>query len=640
MQFKYPELLWALLLLLIPIIIHLFQLRRFQNTPFTNVKFLKKVVSESRRSNVLKKWLLLLTRLVMLAGLIIAFAQPFFAEQSALQQKETVIYLDDSFSMQAKSDGATLLENAVQSLIQSIPKNQNFTLFTNDKVFKQVSLPDVQNDLLAIKPIPKQLQLNEIYLKGNTFFEGDSKTVKNLVLVSDFQRRMVSSVIDSTGTIQKHLVPLTPESVENVALDSIFLYGQNSDNIELTAIISRKGSTNSTPVSLFNGEQLIAKTAAVFKENDKAEVQFTLSKNERINGKLEVSDPGLAFDNHLYFTIDTKEKIRVLVIGDASSNYLKRIYTDDEFDFTATALKNLNYGDLGAQNLIILNEIPSVPTALATSLRSFTEDGGSLVIIPSVDIDLNSYNLLASNYFSTSFIQKVNSKRPITTISFSHPLYQNVFEKNVTNFQFPEVSQYFRVKTAAPTALSFQDNTPFLIGDNGKYMFTASIAVDNSNFKNSPLIVPTFYNMGSNSLRLPPLYGILGNGFSIDVSASLPDDTILKVSKEEYEFIPQQQAFSNKVTLTFDENLKEDGMYTISQDDTSFTNISFNFDRKESDLTYLNLDELKGASKASSIASLFDTFEKDNRISALWKWFVILALLMLLLEVLIQKFIP
>ncbi|NNK28782.1 MAG: hypothetical protein HKP06_11155, partial [Flavobacteriaceae bacterium] len=37
MQFKHPELLYALLLLLIPIIIHLFQLRRFKETPFTNV---------------------------------------------------------------------------------------------------------------------------------------------------------------------------------------------------------------------------------------------------------------------------------------------------------------------------------------------------------------------------------------------------------------------------------------------------------------------------------------------------------------------------------------------------------------------------------------------------------------------------
>jgi hypothetical protein len=46
MQFKYPEILWGLLLLLIPILIHLFQLRRFKKTLFTNVKFLKLVVSE------------------------------------------------------------------------------------------------------------------------------------------------------------------------------------------------------------------------------------------------------------------------------------------------------------------------------------------------------------------------------------------------------------------------------------------------------------------------------------------------------------------------------------------------------------------------------------------------------------------
>ncbi|SDE62691.1 N-terminal double-transmembrane domain-containing protein [Pricia antarctica] len=640
MQFKHPELLWALLLLLIPLIIHLFQLRRFQKTPFTNVKFLKKVVSESRRSNVLKKWLLLLTRLVMLAGLVIAFAQPFFAEQSALQQKETIIYLDNSFSMQAKSDGVTLLENAVQSLLQSIPKDQNFTLFTNDMVFKQVSLPEAQNDLIAIVPTPKQLQLNEIYLKGNTFFKGDSETVRNLVLVSDFQRRMLSSVIDSASTMQKHLVPLTPENTENIALDSIYLDGQNSENIELTAIVSRKGSIKSTPVSLFNGEQLIAKTSAVFKDSDRTEVQFTLPKNEQIDGKLEISDTGLAYDNHLYFNIDTKEKIKVLVVGDSNSNFLKRIYPDDEFEFTPTAPKNLNYGDLGTQNLIILNEVPALPIALTTSLKSFTEGGGSLVIIPSEEIELNSYNLLTSNYFSTSFIQKVDAKRPLTNISFSHPLYRNVFVKNVTNFQYPEVSKHFKIKTTAPSVLSFQDNTPFLIGGDGKYIFTASLAADNSNFKNSPLIVPTFYNMGSNSLRLPPLYGVLGNGFSIDVSASLPDDTILKVSKGENEFIPQQKALSNKVTLTFDENLKEDGIYTISQGDTPLTNISFNFDREESDLTYLNLDQLKGVSKASSIASLFDAFEKDNRITALWKWFVILALLMLLMEVLIQKLIP
>ena len=77
MQFKHPELLYALLLLLIPIIVHLFQLRRFQKELFTNVEFLKKVDLQTRKSQNLKKWLTLITRLLLLAAVILAFAQPY-----------------------------------------------------------------------------------------------------------------------------------------------------------------------------------------------------------------------------------------------------------------------------------------------------------------------------------------------------------------------------------------------------------------------------------------------------------------------------------------------------------------------------------------------------------------------------------
>ena len=95
MQFKHPELLYALFLLLIPIFIHLFQLRKFQKVAFTNVSFLKKVTIETRKSSQLKKWITLLTRMLIFICLIIAFAQPFSASKSALSQnKETVIYID------------------------------------------------------------------------------------------------------------------------------------------------------------------------------------------------------------------------------------------------------------------------------------------------------------------------------------------------------------------------------------------------------------------------------------------------------------------------------------------------------------------------------------------------------------------
>lgn len=639
MQFKYPELFWALFLLLIPIFIHLFQLRRFKKTPFTNVKFLKKVVSESRQSNTLKKWLLLFTRMLLLAAFIFAFAQPFFAEKSALKQKETVIYLDDSFSMQLKEEGTTLLENAVQELIKKLPKEERFSLFTNTKTFRNTTLQDIQNELLALKTGNRQLKLNEIYLKGKTLFSADNATNKNLIILSDFQQLMASSQMDSLQNISSHWVALRGGEVKNVAIDSAYIESETSENLNLLVNLSGSGDIENIPVSLFNGEKLIAKTSASFNDSKNGTASFSIPKNEAFDGKIEITDSGLTYDNLLYFSIGKKEKIKVLAIGDAQNKFLGRIFTKDEFVFTTTELRSLNYSNLVNQHLIILNNLQQIPSSLTTSLKAFTDNGGHLIIIPAADIDLNSYNLLTSNYTSTTLLQKVRDEREITKISFSHPLYQNVFEKNVTNFQYPKTSEFYKIKTGAPTVLAFQGNEPFLVGGKSFFLFTTSLSIQNSNFINSPLVVPTFYNMAVGSLKLAPLYSVLGQSVSIDVPTSLAQDDILKLKKGDYEFIPQQQSLSNKVSLSFNESLQEDGSYAVLQNEKPIKNISFNYNRKESNLSYLNVTEQKMASTSTSISSLFESIEKDNSVTELWKWFVILALALLFIEVLIQKYL-
>ena len=640
MLFKYLELLWALFLLLIPIFIHLFQLRRFKKTPFTNVKLLQKVVSESRRSNSIKKWLLLFTRMLLLTAIILAFAQPFTANKSALKEKETVIYLDNSFSMQAKTDNGTLLTDAVQSLFKAIPKNHTFNLFTNTKVFKNVTLKDIQNNLLMLDYTSEQMHLNDIYLKTKTLFSTNQATIKNSIILSDFQQRMANNItIDSAANIQNHHVQLTVDKLENVALDSLYIGATNFENTDLIAILSTNTEIESIPVSVFNGEKLIAKTSANFNNTKKAKITITIPANETVKGKIEISDSGLTYDNQLYFNIDTKEKIRVLAIGKKNNTYLNRIFTNNEFKFSNFNLKNLNYGDLGNQNFIILNELKSIPNALVTALRSFTNNGGNLALVPARTIDFNSYNILSSNYFSTTYTQKQNIKSNITSISFSHPLYKNVFEKNITNFQYPSVNQYFKIKTNAPKILSLQDNSPFLIGNDKIFLFTASLSIENSNYKSSPLIVPTFYNMGINSLKLPQLYTVIGNSSAIDIPLKLSKNNILKLTKNGYEFIPQQKSFANKVTLTFSENPKTDGIYSILNQNKLLKNISFNYERKESDLKYIDFSTVNANTKKVSIPAVFHEIEKDNTVSELWKWFAILALLFILIEVLIQKYL-
>ncbi|MCG2462010.1 BatA domain-containing protein [Flavobacteriaceae bacterium F89] len=637
MQFKYPELLWALLLLLIPILIHFFQLRRFKKTHFTNVKFLKKVVSESRKSRRLKKWLLLCTRLLLLVALILAFAQPFFANDLALKEKETVVYLDDSFSMQAKNNNESLLGSAVQELISEFPKDKPLSLFTNEKTFRNVRVKDIQNDLLNLSFTPKQLLLNEIDLKAGTLFGKTRGTIKNLILISDFQQRMVSEIPDSVPDYRRYLVQLSPDPLENISIDTVFLSKTGSENNELTVSLSGSTGVGTIPVSLTNGDKLIAKTSANFNGDQKAEISFSLPSNAVVNGKVEITDPGLAYDNKLFFNINKKKKIKVMTISEGNDEFLGRIYKDDSFQFRSFSLTSLNYSLLDNQNLIILNELPQIPTALQNALRSFKKNGGSIVVIPSNTIDTTSYNQFLANFYNTSFLEKISQDLDITGIAFSHPLYQQVFEKKTTNFQYPKVSEYYSLSTSAPPILSFGNKAPFLIGSDGVYLFSASLSTQNSNFKNSPLIVPTFFNIGDQSLKLPKLYNLMGPSVTVDVPVGLSKDQILKVSQDNYEFIPRQRAFANKTELSFGDNLDKDGIFTIKAGNSILQNISFNYPREESILVYLNPDNINAISKQGSIPHLIDDLVNDDRVVELWKWFVILALIFFGIEVLIQK---
>ena len=161
MQFKNPEILYFLFLLVIPILVHLFQLRRFKKEYFTNVRILKELSIQTRKSSQIKKWLLLATRLLLLTCIILAFAQPFFkAKDSNSSTNEMYIVLDNSFSMQAKGQKGELLKRAVEDLLEHAPENQNFSLITNSETFWNTDIKSMRSELQNLKysPLPFQLE--------------------------------------------------------------------------------------------------------------------------------------------------------------------------------------------------------------------------------------------------------------------------------------------------------------------------------------------------------------------------------------------------------------------------------------------------------------------------------------------------
>src|SRR5690606_4718414 len=157
------------------------------------------------------------------------------------------------------------------------------------------------------------------------------------------------------------------------------------------------------------------------------------------------------------------EKIKVLAINDTDGNFLQRLFEKERFQFEQQTSKNLDYNQIPDQNFIVLNGLLEIPPSLTTALKSFSDAGGRLLIIPSLKADLNSYNGLLTAMSIGTFTEEIFQEKKVTKIVFSHPLFHGVFEKEVANFQYPKVNSIYDIQSTATPALAFEDMRPFLL---------------------------------------------------------------------------------------------------------------------------------------------------------------------------------
>ncbi len=641
MQFKHPEILYFLFLLVIPILVHLFQLRRFQKQYFTNVRFLKELSMQTRKSSVIKKWLLLITRLMLLALLIIAFAQPYFkAQDSENTGNEMVILLDNSFSMQAKGSKGELFKRAVQDILENTPENQQFSVITNTSAFWDTDTKSIQKELQNLQYTDVPFRPDFLLTKAET---KKPNTGKDIVIITD--------AVDLDSKNINKLNPESPvyciipeaENKSNVSIDSVYI-AQVLDNFyEIKVDMQAYGTVkDEVAIALYNGKNLSAKTVINFDESKQSAV-FTIPKAD-FHGYVSVTDNSLAYDNDYHFSISKPQKSNVIAIGETDKNkFLSRIYTDDDFNFTASELRTLDYNALEKQDAIILNELSEIPQALVTTLKSFYDKGGNVIVIPSPDAGLQNLNGLLTNFGNTVYSNPSATGKQITQIAFSHPLYRTVFEKKTSNFQYPNVGSSFTLTGNGLPVLTYDDGTPFLASLTNRvgnaYIFAPPINKTNSNFQNSPLIVPTFYNMAQNSNKTGISAITIGTNESLILDALLTKDEVVTVRNSATDFIPMQQVLSNKVKLSFGDYPEEAGNYAVYKGEKNLKNISFNYARTESNLALQNKAILDNFTVTKSVATVYDDIQSERTANELWKWFIIGTLIFLLLELLIQKFV-
>jgi len=639
MEFKQPELLYALFLLIIPLAVHLFQLRRFQKEDFTNVKFLKKVIRQTRKSSRLKKWLILATRMLMLAALIFAFAQPYFpAEDLKTANSEKVIFLDNSYSMQAQGKNGQLLEATIQDLIKNLPENEEISLFTHNDEFQNFSSEELIAELQNVYFAENTLDFNTLKLKAEQLLNSSSDE-KELIFISDFQQNLKLENLKDSTELNYHFIPTVPENTQNISIDSVFISKRETQEINLKVLLSSSSKyVEPVSISVYDGEELLAKTAVDFEENQNVETSFQINAEEIAAGNIRIEDSFLEYDNSLFFSLNKLQPVEIVVITENSeANFLNRILTPPEFNTEIFEVDQLDFNKLNAADLVILNEVESVSGAQQSNLTNLQKNGVNLVIIPSTNIDFNSYNNFLRPINGPVFSELINQETLISELVFDHPLLSGVFEERVENFDYPKVQSYYAVNNGS-NVISFQDNSGFLVEKNGVYLFSSALNPENSNFRNSPLIVPVFYNIGMSALKTPNLYYETGRENTVTIPLNTQQDEVVHIVSENEDFIPQQRTFGEKLEISTAGLDIASGNYLLQYNDENKGFISFNSPRNESELEYNIPQESGNIEIHQTFASYINDIKAAGASNELWKCFVIFALVCLTAEMLLLKY--
>lgn len=649
------------LALAIPILIHLFNLRRYKTVYFPHTRFLKNIQLQSQKQSQLRYKLLLSLRLLFLASLILAFAQPFLnSSNKKTGNALNIIYLDNSASMTAKKGARTLLEIAKEKAeiqIKNSAPGSKFLLLTNDKLNNYQPLTAIKAlaEVQTVEPSAGFKTSQQVVSSVESILRNESLGAANLYYYSDFQRNSFSAINKlKENNIDFYGVPVQAKVSENIFIDTAYLLAPVLQTGQSNALVVQSKLIGKAPVEApvlqlsMNGQ---VKTATVLNFDDKGESVDTLSflVNDSRWQKivLTLNDASVRFDDTFRISARSAPNLSVLVLNDGQANpFIQAAFkASNGFKLMQMQVDQIP-ADLDEYNLIILNGIKSLSTNTAAKLKVVLQNGGNIAIFPGKTTNLAALNEGLKTLGDIKILNMDTAVQTISTIQQGSPLVRDMFERIPDNVQLPISNWHYNIQAGLTanqqSVLSFRSGYPFLAiytPLRGQLYITASSAdAEAGNFTNSYFFVPFLYQMAMQS------HG--GNVYALtagkDQSAYLPvkeltDRTVVHLYGDGIDIIPPQRTVAAGVEVNIGKVHRQAGFYTIAAAaDTAI--VAINHDRTESDLKSWDINALKKQWEGDHIHWL-----EDNAISAgqgsfntpnfpLWKVCAILAVLLLLAE--------
>ncbi len=673
MTFLFPGFLWALAALAIPVIIHLFQLRRFKRIDFPNVRFLKDVAQQTRARKKVRHWLTLLARMAALACLVLAFAQPYIPRTDApvtSGQRAVSIYVDDSWSMDGQNAEGRLLDQArkgAQDVIMGHSASDRFQVLTGRFEGRQQVLTGRDEALASAAQAevgPFSRPLSQVLARQAEALARAEAPVRRRYLFTDLQRASVDVErwADDT-TMRTVIVPLPSAAPDNLSIDSAWFaspvrrLGQSE---ELHVRIRNHGeqALENVPLKLtIDGRQRAGTTFSV--EGGAAVdtiLHFTNDATGDHWGSIALTDRPVTFDDELFIAYHTAERLRVTLLsgGDAiSDKSIEAVFAGDSSHvFTQFPYKAFDLSALQRTDLVVLNGLSEVPSGLAGALKSFVDEGGSVAIFPAAKLDGSGLAPLLTPFGISGPSRTDTAAMKVDRIDLEEPFYREVFSTMPRNVELPLVRlrHAFVPRPGADQLLRLQDGSTFLSatrsGRGKVYMCASPLTEAAGNFTRHALFPTSLLRMAELSRPMGMLYHIIGDEATIaldGVEMSGEGAAHLK-GPQGLDLVPElRRTPAGNAIVLHDQDLLP-GAYALVLEKDTLQMLALDLPRTESDLSAYSPEELQRALEQQGLGSftVLDTAPGDLSLSLkdldqgvkLWKWFLIAALLFLALEIL------
>ncbi|HVD99617.1 MAG TPA: BatA domain-containing protein [Cytophagaceae bacterium] len=679
MNFLYPQFLFGLLAISIPIAIHLFNLQKPRKILFPNVRFLKQVQQNTSNQLKLKHLLILLSRICFIIFLVLTFAQPFLINKDAGRMKGkpfVSVYLDNSFSMQNELSQESTLDisvKSIQQLTSLFPGTTSYGFLTNDFEGKDQYFrnKDKLNERIA------EINFSSNYRDATSILKRQHESMlsqgaenKHILWFSDFQKSTLGdlSSLKFDSSIHYHFVPVQNVEISNVSVDSLWLAsplvkaGENN-LLEANLLNSGTKEVRELTVKLYIDNIQVSSAVIDIKPGSytKTSFEFNINGEGQKKASIRFEDHPVVFDNEYFFTLNVSPKINILHLYEGSGVYVSDVYSNETiFDAVNNRSGDFDYSKISTTDLVVLDAVSTISPALLNSLKDFVSKGGSLLIFPAKEIDKKTYEAFALQFqlpVPVSMKKDTTQKNAyeMSSPDFSNPFFSNVFEKKDPKMLMPYAFPVVQWGRRGEPLLRYKNGESFLSvvhsGKGALYLAAAPLDNDYTNLQKHSFFVPMMYKIAFNSIvsseRLS--YSFQEPTIAIDLGEEhqAKANAIYSLQGKDFNIIPAQWTSSDLLMLDLPSEQMRAGFYDLILDGKVQKTIALNYGKQESRMDCYTSDELKKMTAQYKNVKIYntensdqftDSFRQDNLGTPLWKYFLIGALLFLLIEILLIRF--